>query len=223
MGRNTLRRHCFAPAAGPDLSGSRRRHGLLHRQAGRRRVHPLSGESSRTGISNVPGRHGQRSAGIRRPAQPDYELILSRGLRSGGGSTMIYHSPAVLEQLEHWRHPVLVETSSYEVQPMGRMEWIKLYAALLDRRTRPRRCLMRRWTAWRTYWSSSPPARLRGVFPSPATRALLRRPRPRTMWRSALPSQAETIYSFDESLEDNASPPSTFRWNPSTVQWTPMC
>ena len=29
--------------------------------------------------------------------------------------------------------PVLVETSSYETQPLGRMEWIKLYAALLDK------------------------------------------------------------------------------------------
>ena len=37
------------------------------------------------------------------------------------------------EQLERLGIPVLVETSSYETLPMGRMEWIKLYAALLDK------------------------------------------------------------------------------------------
>ena len=29
--------------------------------------------------------------------------------------------------------PVLVERSSYESHPLGRMEWIKLYAALLGK------------------------------------------------------------------------------------------
>ena len=37
------------------------------------------------------------------------------------------------EQLERLGVPVLVERSSYEGHPLGRMEWIKLYAALLDR------------------------------------------------------------------------------------------
>ena len=46
---------------------------------------------------------------------------------------MIYHSPEVLEQLERLGIPVLVETSSYEDEPFGRMEWIKLYAALLNK------------------------------------------------------------------------------------------
>ena len=101
-------------------------------------------------------------------SEPDYELILSQGCDLAVENTMIYHSPAVLEQLERLGIPVLVETSSYETQPMGRMEWIKLYAALLDKETRPRRCLMRRWTAWRTYWSSSPPARLWRFSTSPA-------------------------------------------------------
>ena len=66
-------------------------------------------------------------------SEPDYELILSQGCDLAVENTMIYHSPAVLEQLERLGIPVLVETSSYETLPMGRMEWIKLYAALLDK------------------------------------------------------------------------------------------
>lgn len=66
-------------------------------------------------------------------SEPDYELILSEGCDIAVENTMIYHSPAVLEQLERLGIPVLVETSSYEPQPLGRMEWIKLYGALLDK------------------------------------------------------------------------------------------
>ena len=66
-------------------------------------------------------------------SEPDYELILSQGCDVAVENTMIYHSPEVLEQLERLGIPVLVETSSYETLPMGRMEWIKLYAALLDK------------------------------------------------------------------------------------------
>ncbi len=66
-------------------------------------------------------------------SEPDYELILSQGCDLALENTMIYHSPAVLEQLERLGIPVLVETSSYETQPLGRMEWIKLYAALLNK------------------------------------------------------------------------------------------
>lgn len=46
---------------------------------------------------------------------------------------MIYHTPEVKEQLEDFGVPVLVERSSYENHPLGRMEWIKLYGLLLGR------------------------------------------------------------------------------------------
>lgn len=62
---------------------------------------------------------------------PDYELILEQGCDLAVESTMIYHTPEVKEQLERFDIPVLVERSSYESHPLGRMEWIKLYAALL--------------------------------------------------------------------------------------------
>ncbi len=62
---------------------------------------------------------------------PDYELIFSEKCDLAIESTMIYHSPKIKEQLEKLGVPVLVERSSYEEDPLGRMEWIKLYGALL--------------------------------------------------------------------------------------------
>ncbi len=64
---------------------------------------------------------------------PDYELILAENCDLAVESTMIYHTPEVKEQLERFGIPVLVEYSSYESHPLGRMEWIKLYGALLGR------------------------------------------------------------------------------------------
>ena len=64
---------------------------------------------------------------------PDYELIQSQGCGLALESTMIYHNPEVKEQLERLGIPVLVERSSYEAHPLGRMEWVKLYGALLNR------------------------------------------------------------------------------------------
>ena len=64
---------------------------------------------------------------------PDYELILSQGCGLALTSTMIYHTPEVKEQLERFGVPVLVERSSYESHPLGRMEWIKLYGVLLGK------------------------------------------------------------------------------------------
>ena len=64
---------------------------------------------------------------------PDYEQILANGCDLAIESTMIYHSPDVREKLEEFGIPVLVEHSSYESDPLGRMEWLKLYAVLLDK------------------------------------------------------------------------------------------
>lgn len=64
---------------------------------------------------------------------PDYELILSRGCDLAVESTMIYHTPEVQEKLEDFGIPVLVEHSSYESHPLGRSEWLKLYAVLLGK------------------------------------------------------------------------------------------
>jgi len=64
---------------------------------------------------------------------PDYERILSEGCNLAIENTMIYHNPEVKEKLEELGIPVIVETSSYESHPLGRLEWIKLYGILYDK------------------------------------------------------------------------------------------
>ena len=64
---------------------------------------------------------------------PDYELLLSSGCNFAIENTMIYHNPEVKEKLEEIGIPVMVERSSYEENPLGRLEWIKLYGILFDK------------------------------------------------------------------------------------------
>ena len=45
-------------------------------------------------------------------------------------NTMISHTPEVKEQLEKFGIHVLVDYSSYEPEPLGRTEWVKLYGLL---------------------------------------------------------------------------------------------
>ena len=61
---------------------------------------------------------------------PDYELICSKECGLAIESTMIGHSPEVKENLESFGIPVLVDHSSYESDPLGRTEWVKLYGVL---------------------------------------------------------------------------------------------
>ena len=64
---------------------------------------------------------------------PDYETILAADCGLAIENTMIYHTPEVKEQLEKFGVPVLVERSSYESDPLARMEWVKLYGILLGK------------------------------------------------------------------------------------------
>jgi len=66
-------------------------------------------------------------------SEPDYELLLSSGCDLAIESTMIFHTPKVREMLEQLGIPVIVDRSSYELHPLGRTEWIKLYGALVGR------------------------------------------------------------------------------------------
>ena len=66
-------------------------------------------------------------------SEPDYELLVKESCNLSIQSTMIYHSPKVKEMLELLGIPVLVERASYEPHPMGRTEWIRLFAALVNR------------------------------------------------------------------------------------------
>lgn len=61
---------------------------------------------------------------------PDYEQILSENCELAIENTMISHTPEVKEQLEKFGIHVLVDYSSYEPEPLGRTEWVKLYGLL---------------------------------------------------------------------------------------------
>lgn len=64
---------------------------------------------------------------------PDFEALVTDGIDLAVESTMIYHKPQIKEQIEELGIPVLVERSSYENDPLGRLEWIKMYGLLLGR------------------------------------------------------------------------------------------
>lgn len=66
-------------------------------------------------------------------SEPDYELMIGQDCDLAIESTMIYHTPKVKEMIEALGIPVLVDRSSYEPHPLGRTEWIKLYAVLVGR------------------------------------------------------------------------------------------
>lgn len=68
-------------------------------------------------------------------SMPDYELIVSEGCTLAIENTMISHSPEVIEKLNEFKIPVMIDYSSYETHPLGRVEWIKVYGALLGKET----------------------------------------------------------------------------------------
>ena len=66
-------------------------------------------------------------------SEPDYELLMDTDVNLAIENTMILHSPKVIEMIEVLGIPVFIDYSSYESHPLGRTEWIKLFAALIDR------------------------------------------------------------------------------------------
>ncbi|MGN0349322.1 MAG: ABC transporter substrate-binding protein [Roseburia sp.] len=65
--------------------------------------------------------------------KPDYELIVSKACSLVIENMMISHSPEVVEKLEGFGIPVMIEYSSYESHPLGRVEWVKFFGALLEK------------------------------------------------------------------------------------------
>ena len=63
---------------------------------------------------------------------PDYELLLGQGCKFAIENSMILHNPEVKEKLEEVGIPVLIERSSYEKHPLGRLEWIRLFGVLFN-------------------------------------------------------------------------------------------
>lgn len=64
---------------------------------------------------------------------PDYEKMVSIGVDLAIESSMILHTPKVQEKIEQLGIPVLIDRSSYEPEPLGRAEWVKVYGALTGR------------------------------------------------------------------------------------------
>lgn len=65
--------------------------------------------------------------------KPDYELMVAGNCTLAIENMMISHSPEVMEKLEDFGIPVMIEYSSYESHPLGRVEWIKFFGALLGK------------------------------------------------------------------------------------------
>ena len=63
-------------------------------------------------------------------SKPDYELLVSEGCDLAIENRMITHSPEVVEMLESFDIPVMIEYSSYEQHPLGKVEWVKFFGAL---------------------------------------------------------------------------------------------
>ncbi len=63
---------------------------------------------------------------------PDYELLVGQGCKFAIENSMILHNPEVKEKLEELGIPVLIERSSYEKHPLGRLEWIRLFGVLFN-------------------------------------------------------------------------------------------
>ncbi len=76
-------------------------------------------------------------------SEPDFELLLREGCDLAVESMMISHAPKVREMLELLGIPVFVDRSSYEPHPLGRAEWIKLYAALVGKEEAAEACFDR--------------------------------------------------------------------------------
>ena len=66
-------------------------------------------------------------------SMPDYEQIVAEGCSLAIENNMISHSPEVMEKLESFGIPVLIDQSSYESHPLGRVEWVKLYGVLFQK------------------------------------------------------------------------------------------
>ena len=64
---------------------------------------------------------------------PDYEMLVTKDCDLALESTMILHTPEVQEMIEDLGIPVLIDRCSYEKDVLGRIEWIKMYGALLNK------------------------------------------------------------------------------------------
>lgn len=63
---------------------------------------------------------------------PDYEMIVAQSPTLCIYSTMLTSAPEVAAKFKELGIPYILDQSTYEKHPLGRVEWAKLYAALCD-------------------------------------------------------------------------------------------
>ena len=68
-----------------------------------------------------------------RYSAPDYEMMINMNVNLAVENTMLLHTPKVQEKLESLGIPVFIDRSSYEEEPLGRCEWVKVYGLLEDK------------------------------------------------------------------------------------------
>ena len=95
---------------------------------------------------------------------PDYELLLSEGCGLVVENSMILHSPATREKLEALGLPVLVEYSSYEPHPLGRVEWVRLYGLLTGKSEAAEDFFRRQCETFRTVTTAEPTGKSAAFF-----------------------------------------------------------
>ena len=134
---------------------------------------------------------------------PDYELIYNEKCSLAVENTMIYHAPEAKEQLERLGIPVLVETSSYETLPMGRMEWIKLYAALLDKEDEAEALFNEKMDSVADVLEQQPTGKTVAFFYITSSGAVNVRKSTDYVAKCVTIAGGDYV-SFDESAEDNA-------------------
>ena len=115
---------------------------------------PAAVEAMRRGRMRYAGKY----------SAPDFEMLLEDGCQLAVESTMIYHTPEVKEQIEALGVPVLVEHSSYESHPLGRMEWVRLYGALLGKEAEAERVFSEQMAALETVLAAEKTGRTVAFF-----------------------------------------------------------
>lgn len=64
-------------------------------------------------------------------SEPDYEMLTAAGIQLEVDTTMLNNCPEVMEKYDELGIPYFVESSSKEGHPLGRVEWVKLFGAIL--------------------------------------------------------------------------------------------
>ncbi len=64
--------------------------------------------------------------------EPDYEMLVAAGTNLAIQSAMIESVPEVVNKFDELGIPMLIDRGSEESHPLGKVEWVKFYAALTD-------------------------------------------------------------------------------------------